>query len=49
MYAVMGGANRSVSSDEDGMAGFHEIFTPELYVSLFQPSPSRPDRRGIAN
>jgi hypothetical protein len=35
MYAVMGGANRSMSNDEDGMAGFHEIFTPELYVSLF--------------
>jgi hypothetical protein len=29
----MGGPNRGGSAgDEDGMSGFHEIFTPELYV-----------------
>jgi len=27
---LMGGANRSMSSDDDGLSDFHEIFTPEL-------------------
>lgn len=31
---MSGMSKRESSLDEDGMGGFHEIFTPELYVLI---------------